>query len=347
MKYKNENRIIKKYLVMKRINQIIFYCLLLVFWSCNSNNVDKGRPNIVWITSEDNSKHYMKMFDDNGIETPEIQTLADHGVTFTHAFSNTPVCSAARSTLISGCYGPRVASHYHRKMMKVPMPGTLEMFPAYLRKAGYYTTNNNKEDYNFFKADNVWDESSKKATWRNRKEGQSFFHVRNFTTTHESRLHFNEEKMNALTPKTDLESFVIQPNHPQTELFKYTNAVYRDSIQLLDQKIGKVIDELEKDGLLENTFIFYYGDHGGVLPGSKGYLYETGLHVPLVVYIPTKYKHMVDAEIGTKIGGFVSFVDFGATVLNLAGIEIPEEMDGLPFVRIDSVKTALHILNKI
>ena len=138
--------------------------------------------------------------------------------------------------------------------------------------------------------------------------------------------------MNTLTPKTDLESFTVQPNHPQTELFKYTNAVYRDSIQLVDQKIGEVIDELEKDGLLENTFIFYYGDHGGVLPGSKGYVYETGLHVPLVVYIPSKYTHLADAEIGSKNGGFVSFADFGATVLNLAGIEIPKEMDGKPFL---------------
>ena len=318
--------------MIKYMSKIILFFTLLVFMSCNSGNTELGPPNIVWITSEDNSKHYMKMFDDNGVETPEIQTLADHGVIFTHAFSNTPVCSAARSTLISGCYGPRVASHYHRKMKKVPMPGELEMFPAYLRKAGYYTTNNRKEDYNFFKADNVWDESSNKASWRNRKEGQPFFHVRNFTTTHESRLHFTEKKMNKFTPKTDLESFAVQPNHPQTELFKYTNAVYRDSIQLMDQKVGGVIDELEKDGLLENTFIFYYGDHGGVLPGSKGYLYETGLHVPLVVYIPPKYKHLVDAEIGSKNNGFVSFADFGATVLNLAGVEIPEEMDGKPFL---------------
>lgn len=322
----------KKTSMMKQINLVILFFAILVLVSCQSGKTELGPPNIVWITSEDNSKHYMKMFDDNGVETPEIQTLAEQGLIFTHAFSNTPVCSAARSTLISGCYGPRVASHYHRKMEKVPLPGSLEMFPAYLRKAGYYTTNNNKEDYNFFKAENVWDESSKKASWRNRKEGQPFFHVRNFTTTHESRLHFSEQKMNDLTPKTDPESFAVQPNHPQTDLFKYTNAVYRDSIQLMDQKVGKVIDELEKDGLLENTFIFYYGDHGGVLPGSKGYLYEMGLHVPLVVYIPPKYKHLVDAEVGTKIDGFVSFADFGATVLNLAGIEIPKEMDGKPFL---------------
>ena len=138
---------------MKQINLVILFFAILVLASCQSGKTELGPPNIVWITSEDNSKHYMKMFDDNGVETPEIQTLAEQGLIFTHAFSNTPVCSAARSTLISGCYGPRVASHYHRKMEKVPLPGSLEMFPAYLRKAGYYTTNNNKEDYNFFKAE--------------------------------------------------------------------------------------------------------------------------------------------------------------------------------------------------
>ncbi|MGI9544537.1 MAG: sulfatase family protein [Cyclobacteriaceae bacterium] len=296
------------------------------------STADGQQPNIVWITSEDNSKHYMSLFDPNGVETPEIKALADHGLIFTHAFSNTPVCSAARSTLIAGSYGPRLASHYHRKMEKVPLPDGVEMFPAYLRKAGYYATNNSKEDYNFNKADDVWDESSKTASWRNRKEDQPFFHVANFTTTHESRLHFSEEQMDSLAPKTDDRSFAIQPNHPQTALFKYTNAVYRDSIQMMDKKVGAVVDQLEADGLLENTFIFYFGDHGGVLPGSKGYIYETGIHVPLVVYIPPKYKHMVDKELGSKVDGFVSFIDFGVTALNIAGIEIPIGMDGIPFL---------------
>jgi len=318
------------------MNRIIIHCVLLVgliaILSCTKNVVEEEiQPNIVWITSEDNSKHYMKLFDEHGIETPQIERLSDQGIIFTRAFSNAPVCSAARSTLISGCYGPRTGSHYHRKLQKVPMPDGLKMFPYYLREAGYYTTNNSKEDYNFIKTDDVWDESSKKSTWKNRQAGQPFFHVFNITTTHESRLHFTEEDMKAGT-KTDPESSFILPNHPKTELFSYTNARYFDKIIQMDKQVGEVLDELEKEGLMENTFIFYYGDHGGVLPGSKGYVNEVGMHVPLVVYIPPNYKDLVHAEAKSKISAFVSFVDFGATVLNLAGIEVPEQMDGKPFL---------------
>jgi len=211
------------------------------------------------------------------------------------------------------------------------MPGAMKMFPAYLREAGYYTSNNSKEDYNIVKGDDVWDESSNKASWRKRVPGQPFFHVQNFGTTHESRLFFEDEEMNMPDTLTDRNSCFIYPSHPQTEIFKYLNARYRDKIIVMDREIGAMIDELEKDGLLENTFIFYYGDHGGVLPGSKGYMKETGLHVPLVVHIPEKYKYLASLEPGTESSAFVSFVDFGATVLNIAGVKIPEGMDGKPF----------------
>lgn len=307
-------------------------CLLISIFVGSCEEKQAKQPNIVWITSEDNSTHYMRLFNENGIETPNIDRLASQGLIYTHAFSNTAVCSAARSTLISGCYGPRLATHYHRRQQKVAMPDAVEMFPAYLRKAGYYTTNNSKEDYNIFKADNVWDESSKKASWHNRADGQPFFHVYNTTISHESKLHFSQQKMTSSKTITDPATVFVQPNHPNTELFKYTNAYYRDRIVAMDKQVGKVIQQLKDDGLFESTFIFYYGDHGGVLPGSKGYLYETGLHVPLVVHIPEKYQHLVDDKGGSKVEGFVSFVDFGPTVLSLAGVEIPKGMDGRPFL---------------
>lgn len=320
------------------MKKLIFF-LSFIFLDCHIGacNTDTNpdfqpKPNIVWITSEDNSKHYMKLFDEHGIETPNIERLADGGIVFDRAFSNSPVCSAARSTLISGIYGPKMASHYHRNMKQVPMPDGVKMFPAYLRDIGYYTTNNAKEDYNIIKLESVWDESSKKAMWRNRDKGQPFFHVHNIGTTHESRLHFSRDKMNSLETETSPESVFVQPNHPDTDLFRYTNAFYRDKIQQMDRQVGKLVEKLKKDGLLENTFIFYFGDHGGVLPGSKGYVSETGLHVPMVVYIPPKYRDLVDFERGSRTDGFVSFVDFGATVLNLAGVPIPEKMDGKPFL---------------
>lgn len=312
---------------MKTKSKIILtLCLLVTIIS------KAQQPNVVWIVSEDNSKHYMELFDGNGVKTPNIEKLAEEGIVFTRAFSNAAVCSAARSTLITSTYGPKLATHYHRAEGKITLPPGQEMFPAYLRQAGYYTTNNAKEDYNIVKAENVWDDSSNKATWRNRKKGQPFFHVFNIGTTHEGRLHFSEESMKTSITKTDPSTVYVQPNHPQTETFRYTNAFYRDRIVQMDGQVGEVINDLKEDGLLENTIIFYYGDHGGVLPGSKGYLSETGLHVPLVVYVPEKYKDLTIFAPGTKTETFVSFVDFGATVLNIAGIEIPKSMDGKPFI---------------
>lgn len=307
-------------------------CALLSNTSFDTQNAEKQPPNIVWIVSEDNSKHYMKLFDDNGVETPNIAALAKHGILFDHAFSNAPVCSVARSTIISGCYAPRTGTQYHRRTEYVPMPDSLRMFPAYLRNAGYYTVNNSKEDYNFTKGDDVWDVSSKKGSWKNRKKGQPFFYVHNIGTTHESSVQFSETDMEAHPTRTKENSFKVQPNHPDTELFRYTNAYYRDRIMDMDKQVGEVVEALKADGLLENTFIFYYGDHGGVLPGSKGYVYETGLHVPMVVRIPEKYKDLVDKKMGSRAKRFVSFVDLAPTVLDLAGIKVPKQMDGRPFL---------------
>jgi arylsulfatase A-like enzyme len=325
---------------------ILAIILLTAFFHSCKPETELPPPNIVWITSEDNSVHYMDLYTEGGAPTPHIEALAEHGLQFSNAFSNGPVCSVARSTLISGCYAPRIGANYHRREQLVPMPDGLEMFPAYLRRAGYYTTNNSKEDYNIVKGDSVWNESSVTAHWKNRSEGQPFFHVFNIATTHESRLHFTEEQMQGYTPVTDTASFSLFPIHPNTGLFRYTSAYYRDKIMEMDRQVGEVVAELEEAGLLENTFIFYFGDHGGVLPGSKGFLYETGLHVPLVVHVPDRYRHLTGREKGSKVEGFVSFVDFGPTVLQLAGIKVPGAMDGIPFLGKEIITSEVNERNE-
>lgn len=283
------------------------------------------KPNLVWLVSEDNSKHFMKLFDENGAETPNIEKLADQGVIFTHAFSNCPVCSAARSSLATCCYGSRIGTHFHRKHVSVPLPKGVHNFAAILRGAGYYTSNKKKTDYNFKDTLRPWDSSS---DWRGRKPGQPFFHMQSFGTTHEGSLHARV----STGPTPDGKAVFVPPIHPSTPIFQNTYARYHGRIRALDREIGRVVDALQKDGLLEDTFIFYFGDHGGVLPGSKGYIYETGLHVPLVIRIPDKYKAMVDLKRGSKAEGFVSFIDFGPTLLHLAGIKVPEGMDGRAFM---------------
>ncbi len=290
------------------------------------------RPNFVWIISEDNSKHYLEMFDPNGIATPQIEKMAEEGIIFRRAFSNAPVCSVARSTLISSCYSPRTGTQFHRRSKLVPMPEGVRMFPAYLRDAGYYTTNRSKEDYNYVKADDVWDESSGSAHWSNRDPGQPFFHQESHGASHESCLHFTAELAATYHPVTDPGSVHLFPNHPGTDLFRFTGAYYRDRILTVDTIVGNVLKELEEEGLLESTFVFYFADNGGVLPGSKGYLYETGLHIPLVVRIPEKFRHLVEIRPGSETEGFVSFTDFGPTVLELAGVPVPDGIDGTPFL---------------
>jgi len=290
------------------------------------------RPNIVWLVTEDNSVDYLRLYTEGGAPMPNVERLAAHGLVFNHAFSNAPVCSAARSTIISGTYGPRAFSSFHRRIVEPPLPDGLRMFPAYLRRAGYYTANNAKTDYNFVTDPEAWDESSKQASYRNRKPGQPFFYVQNFEHTHEHMLHFTAEDMAAHPTVTDPATVTPFPFYPHTPVFRYTQARYLDLHREVDEEIGGVLRQLKADGLMDNTIIFYYGDNGGVLPDSKGYIYERGLHVPMVVYVPEKWRHLVPAATGTRIDGFVQFVDLAPTVLALAGVPIPEAMDGRPFL---------------
>lgn len=295
------------------------------------------RPNFVFVISEDNSKHFLELFDENGAPTPNIEKMAEHGLCFDRAFSNAPVCSVARSTLETSCFGPRIGIHFHRKEVAVPLTHGTHMFPYYLRQAGYYTTNCGKTDYNMIprkeEDEKAWNVNSNKATWKTRAPGQPFFHKQSsYPVTHESRLHFPEADVQNVPTETDPESVFIPPYHPKTETFKYTYARYHDRIKEMDGQIGQMIADLEAEGVLEDTFIFYFGDHGGVLPRGKGYIFESGLHVPLVVRVPENFKHLVDAELGSRADGFVSFIDLGPTLMNLAGVQVPDTVDGRPFL---------------
>ncbi|MDI1335848.1 MAG: sulfatase-like hydrolase/transferase [Lacunisphaera sp.] len=304
--------------------------LLLAFAGAHLRAAD--RPNIVWIVSEDNSACYLRLYDPQGAPTPRIEALAHDGIVFEHAFSNAPVCSVARSTLISGSYAPRLGVQYHRRAALVPMPAEQRMFPAYLRDAGYYTSNNSKEDYNAIKPADVWDDSSGRATYRNRKPGQPFFHVQNFGSTHEGKLFFTAAEMAAERTMSDPAKVRVPAYLPDTPTFRYSIARYLDLQMKMDTEIGDFIDRLAKDGVLDDTIIFYYGDNGGILPRSKGYAYESGLQIPLVVHVPPRWQHLVNLPAGSREPGFVNFYDFGPTVLALAGAPVPARMDGQPFL---------------
>ncbi|MCC5906919.1 MAG: sulfatase [Balneolaceae bacterium] len=291
------------------------------------------RPNIVLLVSEDNSVQFMDHYYPGGAKTPNIESLAEGGITFDRVFSNSPVCSVARTTVINGVYAPRTATHHHRRIESVKMPDEWEMFPYYLRQEGYFTVKNGKKDFNMVEGD-VWDEDGGQAHWRSRPDTDTpfFYMEQTGNDTHEGQLHFDEQTFRNQPTVHDPDSVDVFPYLPDTDLVRYTHAFYLDRHLDMDDKVGQVIAELEKDGLRENTIIIYYGDHGGSLPRSKGYIYESGLHVPMVIYIPEQFKHLSPFNSGSRVDGFVEFVDIGPTVLNLAGVGLPSHMDGKPFL---------------
>ena len=294
------------------------------------------RPNFVWFMAEDISKHYLSLYNDGkeGVATPNVEKLAAEGIVFNNAYCNAPVSSAARSALITGCYAPRLGVSFHRKLQKMPMPEGLNMFPSYLRKAGYHTSNATKTDYNCFLDKTAWDVvEGKIGEWRNRPDKRKpFFHVYTNAVTHEGKLQFKKNAVKEVPVHNNPASVTIHPYHPDTELFRYTYATFYDRIQDSDTALGELIEMLKTDGELDNTFVFYFGDNGGSLPGTKGYTTEGGLQVPLVVYVPRKWREFLPVKVGQRVDGFVSFMDLGPTLLHLAGITVPEGIDGTPFL---------------
>ncbi len=280
------------------------------------------RPNILWITSEDNGP-FLGAYGDSLADTPNLDRLAERGTVYENAFATTPVCAPARFTLITGVYANAAGTEHMRSTY--PTPESIRFFPEYLRDAGYHTTNNSKKDYNTIDRPDAWVESSAEATYRTRARGQPFFHVRNLTVTHESSLH---DPIDTLIH--DPGAMRIPPYQPATDRVRIDWAHYYDQITKLDAMVGEVLDELEASGEADNTIVFYFSDHAGVLGRSKRFMFESGLHVPLIVYVPPKFRHFGPGT--SRTGRLVSFVDFPKTVLSLAGIEPPDYMQGKAFL---------------
>jgi arylsulfatase A-like enzyme len=284
------------------------------------------RPNILWITSEDHGPQ-MGCYGDKFATTPNVDRLAAKGMIYTRAWSCAPVCAPARTTIISGMFPPSTGSEHMRSL--VPFPQGKKMFPQILREAGYYCSNNAKEDYNLDKPGPVWNNSSRNGHWRNRGPGQPFFAVFNSEKSHESKVRARPYQAVHDPAKVPLPAY-----HPDTPEVRRDWAQYYDVVSEADADAGVRLKELEEAGLAEETIVFYYGDHGPGMPRSKRWPFNSGLHVPLVVYIPEKFKHLAPPEYkpGGKSDRLVSFVDLAPTVLSLAGIKPPEWMQGHAFM---------------
>jgi arylsulfatase A-like enzyme len=298
-------------------------------------------PNFLWITAEDLCPD-LGCYGDGYARTPRLDALARQSVRYTHAFATAPVCSPARSTLITGLYATSLGTQ--RLRSQFPVPAHIRGFAALLRQAGYYTANNVKTDYNLrdearFIRD-CWNDCSTQAHWRARRPGQPFFAVFNFMTTHQSRTsvwpdeQFENEVRAKLAPheRHDPAQAPLPPFYPDTAEARQAWARYHDCITLLDREVGALLDQLAADGLADETIVFFYGDNGMGMPRGKRCLWDTGLRVPLLIRFPDKFRHLAPAPPGTATDRLVSFVDFAPTMLSLAGVPVPTHMQGELFL---------------
>jgi uncharacterized sulfatase len=284
-----------------------------------------AKPNILWITCEDAGTEF-SFYGDKYATTPNLDKLAARSLRYDFAWSTAPVCAPARTTIISGCFPTSLGAEHMRSV--VPLSPSMKMYPTLLREAGYYVTNNQKKDYNLEEPVEVWNESSNKAHWRNRPQGQPFFAIFNFTISHESQI-----RRRPHTLVHDPSEAPIPAYHPDTPEVRRDWAQYYDNLTTMDAQAGKVLAELEADGLLEDTIVFFYGDHGSGMPRSKRWPYSSGLRVPLLLHVPEKYKHLAppDYQPGGGTPRPVGFVDLAPTLMSLAGVKPPSWMQGAAF----------------
>ncbi|MES2983086.1 MAG: sulfatase [Verrucomicrobiota bacterium] len=288
-------------------------------------------PNILWITSEDNSAHWIGCYGNPQASTPRIDKLAEGGLRFTRAYSNGPVCAVARSTILMGAYAPTMGTQHMRS--RHPIPTSFRPYVSYLREAGYYCTNNSKTDYNFLGDDAaLWDECSGKAHYRNRPEGKPFIAVFNLTGTHESKLFASKAKKKQGQTRLKPDEVVLPPSQPDLPEMREDTVIYHDLITGMDKQVGKLLDELEQAGLADDTIIFYHSDHGGAMARGKRYLQDSGVRVPMIVHLPEKWRHLAPFKPGSSVEEPIAFVDLAPTVLSIAGIATPKSMQGRAFL---------------
>ena len=295
-------------------------------------------PNILWITSEDNSIEWISCYGSKNAKTPHIDQLAKEGFRYLYCFDNGAVCAPTRSSWITGMHSISNGTQPMRSGFEIPE--SISFYNELLQKAGYFTSNCSKTDYNLRgpkgrNPKDFWNYSGGDyaGTWKKRKDGQPFFTVYNIGESHESRA-FGDHNDESIDP----EKMILAPYHPDLPEMRNTYAKYASAVSKMDKLVGQAIENLKKDNLYEDTILVYNSDHGGVLARSKRFLYSSGIHCPLIVRIPGKWKHLYPKgkEPGSTIDRIVSFIDMPKTWVSLTGAEMTDNFQGRIFLGPDT-----------
>lgn len=284
-----------------------------------------GRPNILWLVSEDNNP-FAGAYGDRLAHTPTIDALARKGVLYRNVYSNAPVCAPSRFAILTGIY-PESCAPANQMRANAKLPPEFRTYPELMRAAGYFCTNASKTDYNCdVDPAKIWDVQGAEGHWRKRPAGKPFMAVFNYETTHESQLF--TPTPGRVTP----EMIVLPPFLPDTTGIRRDFASYHNLMEKMDGQLAARLAELEADGLADDTIVFHYSDNGGVLPRSKRYCYDEGLRCELVIYVPPKWRHLMPVGPGKVIDSPVTFIDLAPTLLSIAGAAQPPQMPGRPLL---------------
>ncbi len=336
------------------LKQFKYYLLLVALFLCTTSR-GQQRPNILWITIEDTSPEFIGCYGNKNAHTPNIDKLAKEGVRFANAFSTGTVCSPSRTAIITGVKTYCTGTGNHRSAF--PVPQFMKGFPFYLQKAGYYTSNSAKTDYNIVNEkayiEEAWNESNGKAGWWNRKPGQPFFSVFNFNAPHQSNTMTNPYERYEKAVLRNLEkqeiiadnAFEMPPFYRDTpEMRKEVARVY-NSLSLTDKQIGELLSRLEADGLKDSTIIIFYGDHGQGIPRGKTNGIDFGFRVPFVIWFPEMYKGLSPwGSGGVVTDELIDFTDLAPTMISLAQGTRPTYMTGRAFMGRDAQKAPDYLV---
>lgn len=316
--------------------KLFVFVFIFVVSACDQMPVKNDKPNILWIYLEDTSP-LLSCYGSSITSTPNIDKLAQHGTLYKNAFMPAPVCSASRSSIITGIMSTTLGLHNHHsartEASAIYLPEFVETIPELFKNAGYFTFNNGKDDYNFtydrrdlydqdYLVHPLYGKSGERLDIADLKNNVPFFG--------QIQLHGGKEifssnfKDNVISPVDrsliDLPPYL--PNHPAI-IEEYAN--HLDAIHITDRKVGEIIEKLDKSGLLNNTIIFFFSDHGMRLTRHKQFLYEGGIHVPLII---ADFRNSNKIKSGKVNDDLVSGLDLGTSALSLANIPIPEYMEG-------------------
>lgn len=297
----------------------------LAFTASTARASTPERPNILWLVSEDNNP-FIGAYGDSIANTPTIDRLAASGILYRNVFANAPVCAPSRFAILTGIH-PESCAPANQMRAVAHLPEEFRTYPELLREAGYFCTNNAKTDYNCdVDPDAIWDVQGNTAHWRQRPDGRPFMAVVNHMVTHESRLF--RPTAGRVTPGM----VTVPPYLPDTPVMREQFASYYNMMEIMDGQVAETLAQLEGDGLADDTIVFYYSDNGGSLPRSKRYCTDAGMRAALVIYAPRKWQHLLPAPPGSQLEDPVTLLDLAPSVLALAGVAQPPQMQGLPLL---------------